>query len=201
MKRKPEAICTAVIIFINTAIFLILSAVGNTQDTKFMLEYGAAYEPLIFQNGEFYRIITSTFLHFNVEHLLNNMVLLGALGWNLEQEIGKVRFLAIYFLSGIGGNVLSLYHGIRVQEYAVSAGASGAVFGLMGGLLYVVAANRGRLGRLSGRGIGFMAALSLYFGLTQSGVDSWAHIGGFVCGFVFCIPLYRPKNKDVTWEV
>ncbi len=200
MREKTEAMCTAILIFINVAVFLVLSVLGNTEDTLFMLEHGAAYEPLVVQEHEFYRIVTSIFLHFGIDHLLNNMVLLGALGWNLEIEIGKIRFTLIYLLSGIGGNIISLYHGIQTQEYAVSAGASGAIFGLMGALLYVVIANRGRLGRLSGRGMAFMVALSLYFGLTSSGVDNWAHIGGLVCGVLLAAILYRRKTCCISPE-
>lgn len=200
MRKKPEAVCTTALIIINAAVFLILSVSGNTEDMYFMLEHGAVYEPFVVQGHEFYRLFTSMFLHFGIDHLLNNMVLLGALGWNLEMEIGKVRFLAVYLVSGIGGNIFSLYHGVRAQEYAVSAGASGAVFGLMGALLYVVIANRGRLGRLSGRGMMFMVALSLYFGITSSGVDNLAHIGGLVCGFVLAFILYRRKTVFVRPE-
>lgn len=200
MRQKTEAVCTATLIFINIAVFLILSVSGNTEDTLFMLEHGAAYEPFVAHEHEYYRIVTSIFLHFGIEHLLNNMVLLGALGWNLETEIGKLRFIIIYLLSGVGGNMISLYHGMQTREYAVSAGASGAIFGLMGALLYVVIANRGRLGRLSGRGMAFMVALSLYFGLTSSGVDNWAHIGGLVCGFVLAAILYRRKAQYIRPE-
>ena len=200
MRKKPEAVCTTALIIINAAVFLILSVSGNTEDMYFMLEHGAVYEPFVVQGHEFYRLFTSMFLHFGIDHLLNNMVLLGALGWNLEMEIGKVRFLAVYLVSGIGGNIFSLYHGVRTQEYAVSAGASGAVFGLMGALLYVVIANKGRLGRLSGRGMMFMVALSLYFGITSSGVDNLAHIGGLVCGFVLAFILYRRKTVFVRPE-
>lgn len=195
MKQKPEALCTTVIIVINVAVFLILSLFGDTEDAVFMLQHGAMYEPMVTQQHEFYRIFTSMFLHFGITHLLNNMVLLGALGWNLELEIGKMRFLIIYLVSGIGGNLLSLYFGILAETYAVSAGASGAIFGLMGALLYVVIANRGRLGRLSGRGMLFMVILSLYFGFTSSGVDNWAHIGGLITGFVMAVILYRRKNS------
>ncbi len=195
MKQKPEALCTTVIIVINVAVFLILSLFGDTEDAVFMLQQGAMYEPMVTQQHEFYRIFTSMFLHFGITHLLNNMVLLGALGWNLELEIGKMRFLIIYLVSGIGGNLLSLYFGISAETYAVSAGASGAIFGLMGALLYVVIANRGRLGRLSGRGMLFMVILSLYFGFTSSGVDNWAHIGGLITGFVMAVILYRRKNS------
>lgn len=200
MRKKPEAVCTTALIIINAAVFLILSVSGNTEDMYFMLEHGAVYEPFVVQGHEFYRLFTSMFLHFGIDHLLNNMVLLGALGWNLEMEIGKVRFLAVYLVSGIGGNIFSLYYGVRTQEYAVSAGASGAVFGLMGALLYVVIANKGRLGRLSGRGMMFMVALSLYFGITSSGVDNLAHIGGLVCGFVLAFILYRRKTVFVRPE-
>ena len=165
MRQKPEAVCTTAMIIINIAVFLILSVFGNTEDAVFMLRHGAMYEPMIVQDHEFYRIFTSMFMHFGISHLLNNMVLLGALGWNLELEAGKIRFVIIYLISGIGGNMLSLYHGLSTETYAVSAGASGAVFGLMGALLYVVIANKGRLGRLSGKGLlisGFIMAVILY---------------------------------------
>lgn len=194
MKKRPEAVCTVVLIVINVAVFLILSAMGDTEDAVFMMNHGGMYEPLIVQEHEYYRLFTSMFLHFGMSHLLNNMVLLGALGWNLEIETGKIKFLIIYLVSGLGGNLLSLFNDLRLPlgEQAVSAGASGAIFGLMGALLFVVIANRGRLGRLSGRGILFMIALSLYYGLTSTGVDNWAHIGGLVCGFILSAILYRP---------
>lgn len=196
MRQKPEAVSTATLIVINIAVFFFLSLFGDTEDAAFMFQHGAMYEPTVTQGHEFYRIFTSMFLHFGISHLVNNMVLLGALGWNLELEIGKIRLLIIYLISGIGGNLLSLYREIATETYAVSAGASGAIFGLMGALFYVVVANRGRLGRLSGRGMLVMVMLSLYFGLTSSGVDNWAHIGGLISGFVMAVILYRGKNAD-----
>ena len=200
MRNRPEAICTAGLIIINVAVFLILTVSGNTNDTMFMIQHGAMYEPLITQDHEYYRLLICIFLHFGVEHLANNMVMLGALGWNLELETGKIRFLLIYFISGIGGNILSLLMSRIQGNYAVSAGASGAIYGLMGALVYVVIANRGRLGRLSSRGMLFMVALGLYFGFTSSGVDNTAHIGGLVCGFLLAVVLYRRKKQDFRWE-
>ena len=194
MKRKPEALCTTSLIIINAAVFLILTIFGDTEDGLYMMQHGAMYTPAIIQRHEYYRLFTCLFLHFGIDHLLNNMVILGALGWNLELEIGKVRFLIIYFVSGIAGNILSLRFDMMTGREVVSAGASGAVFGLMGALLYVVIANRGRLGRLSGRGMLIMVILSLYFGLTSSGVDNTAHIGGLVSGFVMAVILYRRKE-------
>lgn len=194
MERRKFSF-TVCLIVINVTVFLLYTILGDTEDITFMLSHGAMYEPLVTENGEYYRIITSMFLHFGIQHLANNIVMLGALGWNLEEEIGKLRFLIIYFVSGISGNVLSMYFNISHGREVVSAGASGAVFGLMGALLYVVIANRGQLGRLSGRGMLVMVALSLYFGLTSSGVDNMAHIGGLAGGFLMAVILYRKKSE------
>ncbi len=184
MKKEQKAVCTVGLIAINIGIFLIFMLMGKTEDTLFLLEHGAMYEPYILEGHEYYRLVTSLFLHFGIEHLLNNMVMLGALGWNLELETGKIRFLIIYFFGGIGGNLCSLLFHQSIGNDVVSAGASGAIFGLMGALVFVVIKNRGRVGNLNGRGIIVMVALSLYFGLTSSGVDNAAHIGGLICGFL-----------------
>lgn len=200
MRQRPEAVCTIILIAVNVAVFFILSLFGDTEDAVFMMQHGAMYSDFIIQDHEYYRLFTCLFLHFGIEHLLNNMVILGALGWNLELQTGKIRFLLIYFGSGLFGNVVSLiFHG-AAQEYTVSAGASGAIFGLMGALLWVVIANHGRLGRLSGRGMLIMVALSLYFGLSSSGVDNYAHIGGLVCGFLLALILYRKRRGRDGFE-
>lgn len=196
MRRQPQAVCTTGLIVINVLVFFLLSLRGDTESGYFMLQYGAMYEPLVTEGHEYYRLITSLFLHFGIQHLLNNMVMLGALGYQLENEIGRIKFLLIYFISGIGGNLCSLYWNVSHGEQVISAGASGAIFGLMGALLYIVAVNRGRLGRLSGRGMLIMVALSLYFGLTSSGVDNSAHIGGLICGILITVLLYRRKRMN-----
>jgi rhomboid protease GluP len=191
LEKNKNAVCTTALIVINVGVFFILSLIGMTEDSMFMLDHGAMFVPYIVSGHEYYRLFTSLFLHFGISHLLNNMVMLGALGWNLELETGRIKFLIIYFVSGLGGNLLSLYLDIKANEMVVSAGASGAVFGLMGALLCVVLKNHGRVGRLTNRGLLFMVALSLYFGLTSSGVDNAAHIGGLVCGFITAAVLYR----------
>lgn len=191
MEDNKKAVCTTALIVVNVAVFFILSFIGMTEDSMFMLEHGAMYQPYIVEGHEYYRVFTSLFLHFGISHLLNNMVMLGALGWNLEMETGKVRFLIIYFISGLGGNLLSLYMNAKADELVVSAGASGAIFGLMGAMVCVVLKNHGRAGRITNRGILFMVALSLYFGITSSGVDNAAHIGGLVCGFITAALIYR----------
>jgi len=188
------------LIVINVVVFFALSFQGMTEDALFMLEKGAMYMPYVLEYGEYYRLVTSVFMHFGFEHLLNNMISLGFLGWQLEQEVGKIKFLLIYFISGIAGNVLSGMLEIVTGEYAVSAGASGAVFGIIGALLYIAMRNHGRIGDVSGRGLLFMVVLTLYHGFTSTGVDNMAHIGGFVSGFILGILLYWKRRRRRSYD-
>lgn len=192
MKRQN---CTILLIAINVIVFFALSFFGMTEDAEYMLEHGAMYVPYMLEGEGYYRLFTSMFLHFGIDHLANNMVMLGAIGWNLEYEIGKIKFLIIYLGSGLAGNILSAFGDLMTGEYAVSAGASGAVFGIIGALLYVVIRNKGQIGTISGRGLVFMVILSLYYGFTSSGVDNLAHIGGLIAGFILGVLLYWKRNR------
>ena len=189
--RKEPA--TMALILINVLVFIAVEFTGTSQDACHVLEYGAAYTPYIIQNGEVYRLFTSMFLHFGIEHLVNNMLVLFVLGSRLERVIGKIRFLLIYLLGGIAGNVVSLLLELKTQEFSVSAGASGAVFAVMGAMIYIVIRNKGWLGDLSMRQILVMAAFSLYFGFTSSGVDNAAHIGCLLAGFVLAVLFWHPS--------
>ena len=191
--RKEPA--TMALILINILVFIAVEFTGTSQDAWHVLEYGAAYTPYIIQNGEVYRLFTSMFLHFGIEHLVNNMLVLFVLGSRLERVIGKIRFLLIYLLGGIAGNVVSLLLELKTQEFSVSAGASGAVFAVMGAMIYIVIRNKGWLGDLSMRQILVMAAFSLYFGFTSSGVDNAAHIGGLLAGFVLAVLFWHPLGS------
>ena len=112
---------------VNVAVFFFLSFQGMTEDAGFMLEHGAMYVPLMLEQGKYSPLFTSMFLHFGFSHLVNNMVMLLVIGWNLELEIGRIKFVIIYFASGLCGNVASALWDLRTGDYAVSAGASGAV--------------------------------------------------------------------------
>ena len=138
------------------------------------------------------------FMHFGFEHLVNNMVMLLVIGFTLEREIGTIKFLIIYLFSGLGGNLLSAVWDMMSGSFAVSAGASGAVFGIVGALLYVAIRNRGRIGDVSGRGLAFMVILSLYYGFTSGGVDNFAHIGGLLSGFILSTLLYWKRQRKYS---
>lgn len=184
------------IVAVNILVFVWLSIQGDTENGMFMLEHGACFGPAVL-DGEYSRLFTSMFLHFGIYHLLNNMVCLIFLGDMLETLVGPVRYLAIYILGGLGGNLLSVTLEMRTEQFAVSAGASGAIFSVIGALLFIVARNKGRVGTLTGRGLATMAVLSVLQGFSDTGTDNAAHIGGLVSGFVLGFLLYRrPQGKD-----
>ena len=191
--RNTAYVNTAIII-INVLCFLYLELQGSTENAGFMLAHGAMFAPLVVDHGQYYRLVTSVFMHFGVSHLLNNMLVLFVLGDNLERALGHVKYLIFYIVSGIAANIISIAVHISSAYAAVSAGASGAIFGVVGGLVYVVAANHGQLDGLTNRQLGFIIILSLYHGFTASGVDNWAHIGGLFSGFILSIFLYRRKH-------
>lgn len=194
---KKLPICTIAIAAANVLIFLGLSFMGMTEDPAFMMQHGAMYVPYLMNGERYYTLITSMFLHFGFSHLMNNMVMLLVIGYSLEPEIGKIRFLLIYLGSGLMGNLVSAWFDVSQGSYAVSAGASGAIFGIVGALLYVAIRNHGRVGEISTRGLVLMAGLSLYYGFTAQGVDNAAHIGGLVSGFLLAVLTYwkhKPKH-------
>ena len=194
---KKLPVCTSEIAAANVLIFLGLSFMCMTEDSAFMMEHGAMYVPYLMNGERYYTLITSMFLHFGFSHLMNNMVMLLVIGYSLEPEIGKIRFLLIYLGSGLMGNLVSAWFDVSQGSYAVSAGASGAIFGIVGALLYVAIRNHGRVGEISTRGLVLMAGLSLYYGFTAQGVDNAAHIGGLVSGFLLAVLTYwkhKPKH-------
>lgn len=192
-RKKANLLITA----INCLVFLVLSILGNTENAVFMLRHGACYTPAILQ-GEYYRLVTGMFLHFGLYHLVYNMICLIFLGDVLETEVGSVRYLLIYLLGGLFGNLLSVAMDFRTGEYAVSAGASGAIFAVMGAVLYLVIRNRGRLGTITVQRLGLMVILMLLQGFTDVGTDNAAHVGGVVSGFLMALFLTGRRKNHKT---
>ena len=197
-KRSKNSI-NLVIVVCNILVFLAVTLTGGTESSRHMMDCGAAYAPLI-ESGEYYRLFTSMFLHFGIQHLINNMLLLLFLGDYLERAVGKIRYLVIYLGGGLVGNLCSYLHELSLMKTgeapAVSAGASGAIFSAVGAMLVLLAFRKGRLEDLTFRRMAVMAVLSLLVGFQSSNVDNFAHIGGFLAGAVLMAVLYPGRNGD-----
>ena len=141
--------------------------------------WGGNYGPAV-AAGQWWRLLSSAFLHGGLMHLANNLAILGLLGWMLEKSIGTVRFALVYFLAGIGGSLVGLYW----HPDTVSVGASGAIFGLLGAAL-VLALRKALPDDLGGMLVSLVAVmggLNLLLGFLMPGVDNAAHLGGILAG-------------------
>lgn len=196
-----------IIIVINVVVFAVLTFLGDTTDVQFMHHHGANFWPSVIEEHEYYRLLTCTFIHFGISHLFNNMLVLAYIGDNLERALGKVKYLVLYLAAGIGSGAVSAVWSMFKDEYSVSGGASGAIFGVVGALLVIVIKNRGQLEDLSSRQLVFFAGFSIYHGVTSAGIDNMAHISGFLIGALLGGLLYRrkrywkqnSKGTAVTW--
>lgn len=171
-------------------IMFLITGMGN--DTGVLIEYGANLDVLV-KNGEYYRLLTSMFLHSGLLHLFFNMYALYIIGPQVESFFGKTKYLIIYLLSGISGSLLSVSFNVNT----VSVGASGAIFGLFGALLYFGYNYRGYLGNVIKSQILPVVIINLIFGFISTGVDVAGHIGGLIGGIIVSSVLGSSDEKGI----
>lgn len=187
-QRRPSV--TIALIVVNIAVFILAEIfLGPTGDAAVLRRAGGQVPSLV-MGGEYWRLVSSMFIHSGIRHLLNNMLILYVLGEFLERLLGHVKFAILYLLGGLAGNLAELAFQLRRGEDIVSVGASGAVFAIMGGVLLVLLRHRGHVRGLSIRQILIMLAFSVYFGFASEGIANEAHIGGLIAGFLLALLLY-----------
>lgn len=182
---KYYPITTIILIVINLVVHICLSAGGSTEDAEYMLNHGAlAFHELV-ELGQYYRIITHFFMHFGLEHLVSNMLMLGVIGYYLEREIKGFRIFIIYMVSGLFAGFTTLIAYINADYVCVSAGASGAVFGLAGAIVVLLLMTKKKSSIKVGYDqIGLFVFFSIYSSFRDTGVNNAAHCSGFITGAV-----------------
>jgi membrane associated rhomboid family serine protease len=193
---------TPLIIDANVLLFILMVASGVSilsPDTDSLLRWGADFRPLTL-SGEWWRLVTNIFLHIGIMHLVMNMFALIYIGLMLEPYLGKARFLAAYFLTGIAASLTSMCW----YSLTVSAGASGAIFGMYGVFLALLTSNfieeKTRKDLLMS--IAVFVAYNLLGGM-RAGVDNSAHLGGLISGaiigYAFIPSLKKPGEKGIEF--
>jgi rhomboid protease GluP len=175
--HKP--VVTWILLAIIILVFGLQTLAGGSTETEVLVRLGAKANWRI-AAGEYWRLFTAMFLHIGVIHLAFNGYALFAIGTELERLIGWQRYLAIYILAGLIGNLASY-----AFSFSLAAGASGAIFGLIGALAAYFLMHRKELGSWGQRrliNIGILIAINLFLGFTQPGIDNMAHMGGLVTG-------------------
>ncbi|MBD1378885.1 rhomboid family protein [Metabacillus arenae] len=187
---KP--IFTYFFIGIQVIMFFLLELFGGSQNTETLVRFGAKYNPLIL-TGEWWRLITPIFLHIGMIHLFMNTLALLYIGSAVEKIYGSFRFLLIYFIAGIAGSLASF-----AFSQSVSAGASGAIFGCFGALLFLGIKKPKLFFRTMGSSIIIVIAINLSIGFIVPVVDNAGHIGGLIGGFAAAILVQLPNNSNVS---
>lgn len=177
---------TITLIVINFLVYAIMELIGDTNNSVFMENHGAMSWRLLFEEHQIYRLVTCIFLHFGAEHLFNNMITLAVIGNEVEHILGHVKFIIIYLLSGIGASFISAIYNMNVNHelYTISAGASGAIFGILGSLLVTSILYPNTRRHINPVNILIIAVLSVLNGYMNYGIDNMAHIGGLLFGII-----------------
>lgn len=183
--KKP--IVTWIIIALCIIMFFVS---GMGYDTYTLVKYGANFSGLV-RNGELYRLVTYMFLHAGIVHIGLNMYSLYVVGPRVEDFFGKWKYALIYFISGICGGLLS----IGVTPNVVSVGASGAIFGLFGALIYFGYNYRGYIGAMIRSQVVPIVIYNLFMGLFIPGIDMWGHVGGLIGGILTANMVGTIENK------
>lgn len=190
-----QPIVTYIIMAICIILFILMELSGGSTNSQTLLKYGANLDVLV-KNGEYYRLFTCIFLHIGIMHLLCNLYSLYVIGREVENLFGKIKYIIIFILSGIFGSIMSL----AFTHNTISAGASGAIFGLLGALLYFGMHYRTYLGEAIKRSIIPIIVVNLIIGFFAEGIDLAAHIGGLVGGILLAMMVGVPdksKTKDI----
>jgi membrane associated rhomboid family serine protease/Tfp pilus assembly protein PilF len=197
VEATPRVFITPAIIIINLIIFaaMIVSGVSPINPKiEQLLKWGADYGPVTL-NGQWWRLLSCAFVHIGAAHLALNMWCLWNLGRLAERMFGNRTFLALYLLSGLGGSIASVWWNPAV----VSAGASGAVFGVAGGLIVFWQLGKSSIPRAVVKqnlsSVLIFAVYNLSYGFFNSGIDNAAHIGGLVIGLALGASLQKPLTR------
>jgi len=196
---------TPILVGLNSFVLLLMVKSGVPfffPDKASLIQWGANFKPLTL-DGEWWRLIVSSFLHFGFVHFFINMITLIIIGVLLEPYLGAIRFLAAYLLTGLMAAITSLWW----HDLTVSAGASGAIFGMYGVFIALLTTNfiekKTRKPLLIS--IAFFVIYNLLYGSTHGAIDNAAHVGGLLCGLIAGYAFYpslkrphRPGLKYIT---
>ncbi|QOR65524.1 rhomboid family intramembrane serine protease [Cytobacillus suaedae] len=180
---------TYVFIALQVLMFLLLELRGGSTNIDTLLAFGAKENTLIL-NGEWWRFFTPIILHIGIFHLLMNTLALYFLGSAVERIFGRTRFLILYIFAGFAGSL-----GSFLFSSSVSAGASGAIFGLFGALLFFGLSYPKLFFRTMGTNIITIILINLAFGFIVPGIDNAGHIGGLIGGFLASGIVSLPGRK------
>jgi len=198
MYNQKKPIVSWVLIGVNILIFLLMYIIGKGSEDLVTLTNFGAIIPSLVKSGDYYRLISSAFLHIGFIHLICNMYSLFIVGPTIEHFFGKAKFLVIYLYSAL---IASLFVMVFSGANTISAGASGAIFGLLGSLLYFGYTYRGYIGAQIIKSIIPVIVINLFIGFTLPGISNAAHIGGLIGGVFASFMVGVNDKKEISKRI
>lgn len=193
VERLP--ILTFSIILLNCVIWGLLEFTGGSYDLNNLIRFGALYVPNILKYNEYWRLLTSNYLHIGATHLFFNCFSLYIFGSRLEKYLSRLKLFIIYTGAGLMGSLFSLVSNLLLANFSVSAGASGAIYGLIGCIIMCSKLSGKAIDGLNAYVMGIFFILGMAFSVISPNVDSSAHIGGFIGGLLLTIILLSRPEK------
>ncbi len=177
IKRSPVNSSFIAIIILY---FIIITIGGGTTDTRTLVKYGAFFPPLISEANQYYRFITSIFIHIGITHLIFNTYALYIFGTQIERLMGHKKYILFFLITGIGGNIATYFFNF----VSVSAGASGSLFGLLGVFLYLIIHHKDMITIEGRKSILQLLGINLLITVAIPNISITAHLGGLVIGYL-----------------
>lgn len=193
--RFRDTPITALLLLVIGVMFLVETWAGGSTDPRVLFALGANHPAAVLQEGEWWRLVSSMFLHIGFLHLLLNGWALYQLGALFEMAVGSIDLLIVYFVSGLAGSLASLW-----WTQGLSAGASGAIFGLLGFLIAYLLRRRDRLNAFGSSLLSQLvvwAAINVFIGFSTPGIDNAAHLGGCAAGFLLGLVLRGSSPRAI----
>ncbi|MBO4290265.1 MAG: rhomboid family intramembrane serine protease [Lachnospiraceae bacterium] len=194
LRNKNLPMVTIAMIALNAAVFLVMEFGSDALSSRIITDYAMSW-PRITAAKEWYRLLTACFIHFGFEHLASNMFMLGVMGDRLEKTLGRFRFAVVYLLTGIAGAGASLLFHMWTQEPVVSAGASGAIYGIVGAMFGYLMIRGGFLDGVGKRQLIVMIVFMIYTSTIGDSIDIAAHAGGLLAGFLLGLLFALSSNR------
>lgn len=179
-KQYERGRVTFAFLLIMLVYFIFLSLNGGSTNTETLLRYGAFYPPIILAYNQYYRFLTSIFIHIGISHIFFNGYALSIFGPQIERLMGGKKYLLFFLLTGIGGNLLTFIFSFN----SISAGASGSLFGLFGAFLYLIHRHREMVTPQGRKDILYMITVNLVLTLVIPSISITAHLGGLIIGYL-----------------
>ena len=176
-KKNPV---TSTLLTIMIVYFIFLTLNGGSTNIETLVKYGAFFPPLIRAGNQYYRFITSIFMHIGIMHIFFNGYALYIFGPQLERLMGAKKYLLFFLLTGIGGNIATFFFNFT----SVSAGASGSLFGLFGAFLYLVHRHRDMVTPEGRQSIIRLLVINLILTIAVPSISVTAHLGGLIIGYL-----------------